>query len=235
MVAGEYRPHRMCRRERTREDLSRNGGAHRRPWSINPDYLEQTRVRHAHRLRELELIRADIQSDSVRYEPVALTYAALLFEYVDVPSALKTLKRNSCPNAVLTTVLQLPHATLGAVSQSPYTSLGTLASAITLVSPGVLCHAAEKAGFAVADSTTIELMSGKKFCVQNFKGDFRLLRFWREFVPPLASRQPEKGKERHSGHGFRKKSSTTRMNSSGSSTKGKCPRLSNMTNCALGA
>jgi hypothetical protein len=137
---------------------------------INPDYLEQTRVRHAHRLRELELIRADIQSDSVRYEPVALTYAALLFEYVDVPSALKTLKRNSCPNAVLTTVLQLPHATLGAVSQSPYTSLGTLASAITLVSPEVLCHAAEKAGFAVADSTTIELMSGKKFCVQNFKG-----------------------------------------------------------------
>jgi hypothetical protein len=137
---------------------------------VNPDYLEQTRVRHAQRLQELELICADIQSDSVRYEPVDLTYAALLFEYVDVPSTLKTLKANSRPNAVLTTVLQLPHATLGTVSQSPYTSLGTLASAIALVSPEVLCHAAVKAGFAVADSATIELLSGKKFWIQNFKG-----------------------------------------------------------------
>jgi hypothetical protein len=135
---------------------------------VNPGYLERTRARHAQRLGELELICADIQSDSLRYEPVDLTYAALVFEYVDVPSTLMTLKRNSRPNATLTTVLQLPHSTLGPVSQSPYTSLGSLASAMALVPPDELCHAAVKAGFAVAGSATLELPSGKKFWVQNF-------------------------------------------------------------------
>jgi hypothetical protein len=136
---------------------------------VNPDYVERTRARHAHRLQCLELICADVQSESVKYEPVDLTYAALLFEYVDVPSTLKTLKRNSRPSTVLTTVLQLPHATIHAVSPSPYKSLGTLASAMSLVAPETLCHAALDVGFTAADSATIELPSGKRFCVLHFR------------------------------------------------------------------
>ena len=61
---------------------------------VNPDYIERTRVRHAQRLPGLELVCADVQSESARYSPVDLTYAALLFEYVDVRSTLKMLKRN---------------------------------------------------------------------------------------------------------------------------------------------
>jgi hypothetical protein len=136
---------------------------------VNPDYIERTRVRHAQRLRGLELVCADVQSESATYSPVDLTYAALLFEYVDVHSTLKTLKRNSRPNAVLTTVLQLPHSNIHAVSPSPYKSLGRLASAITLVAPETLCHAAVDVGFTTADAMTIELTSGKMFCVQSFR------------------------------------------------------------------
>jgi ubiquinone/menaquinone biosynthesis C-methylase UbiE len=136
---------------------------------VNPQYVERTRVRHAQRLRGLELVCADVQSESLIYDSVDLTYAALLFEYVDLPSTLKTLRRNSRPGAVLTTVLQLPHSTIHAVSPSPYKSLGSLASAMTLVAPATLAHAAADVGFASADSTTIELSSGKMFCVQNFR------------------------------------------------------------------
>jgi hypothetical protein len=50
------------------------------------------------------MARAEVQSESLIYYPVDFTYAALLFEYVGVLSTLKTLKRNSRPNAVLTTV-----------------------------------------------------------------------------------------------------------------------------------
>jgi hypothetical protein len=103
------------------------------------------------------------------YGPVAFSYAALLFEYVDVPATLKTLRRNSRPDAALTTVLQLPHSELPAVSSSPYQSLSGLASAMTLVEPQILSRAAAQAGFAAAaDSTIIELASGKRFCVQKF-------------------------------------------------------------------
>jgi hypothetical protein len=136
---------------------------------VNPDYIERTRARHGQRLRGLELVCADVQSGSLMYGPVDLTYVALLFEYVDVASTLKTLKRNSRPGAVLTTVLQLPHSTIHAVSPSPYKSLGALASAMTLVAPETLCHAAVDVGFASVDSTTIELSSGKRFCVQNLR------------------------------------------------------------------
>ena len=135
---------------------------------LNPEYIECARARHAGRLQGLELLCADVQSESLTYGPVDFTYAALLFEYVDVPSTLRTLARNSRPDAVLTTVVQLPHSIMPAVSSSPYESLVRLASVMTLVAPESLSRAAMEAGFAAADSTVIELESGKRFCVQNF-------------------------------------------------------------------
>ena len=135
---------------------------------LNPDYIEWTRARHARRLRGLEVLCADVQSETLTYGPVDFTYAALLFEYVDVPSTLKTLARNSRPSAVLTTVLQLPHSTMPAVSSSPYGSLVSLATVMTLVAPESLSRAAAEVGFAAAGSHMIELKSGKRFCVQNF-------------------------------------------------------------------
>jgi len=126
---------------------------------VNPDYIERTRDRYAKRLQGLELICADVQSESLIYDAVEFTYAALLFEYVGLPSTLKTLKRNSRPGAILTAVLQLPHSSVPAISPSPYSSLGDLATAMTLVAPEKLCHAAEHVGFTVA---------GKRFRVQNF-------------------------------------------------------------------
>ncbi len=136
---------------------------------VNPDYIERTRARYAKRLPCLEVISADVQSEWLTYGPVELTYAALLLEYVDIASTLKTLRRNSRPNAILTTVLQLPHSTLDLVSASPYESLGSLASVMTLVAPEDLCRAAADVGFSVIDSTNIDLSSGKTFCVQNFR------------------------------------------------------------------
>jgi SAM-dependent methyltransferase len=135
---------------------------------VNPAYIERVRTRYAGRLLGLELVCADVQSESLTYGPVDFTYAALLFEYVGVLSTLKTLKRNSRPDAVLTAIVQLPHPTIHAVSPSPYKSLGSLASAMTLVAPEILRRAAADVGFAAADSTIIELSSGKRFCVQNF-------------------------------------------------------------------
>jgi hypothetical protein len=135
---------------------------------LNPDNVEQTRLRHSRRLRGLEPLCADIQFESLRYGPVDFTYAALLFEYVELRAALLTIRRNSRPNAALTTVLQLPHSTLPSVSTSPYTSLARLAPCMRLVAPEVLSNVALEVGFACADADGVELPSGKKFCVQNF-------------------------------------------------------------------
>ena len=135
---------------------------------LNSQYIQKTRERHLQRLPSLELLCADVQSEHLDYGPVDFTYAALLFEYVDISSVLRTLKRNSRPGAALTTVLQLPHAAMSLVSPSPYQSLGSLASLMTLVAPEELQSAARKTGFAFADAATVELPSGKQFCIQNF-------------------------------------------------------------------
>jgi ubiquinone/menaquinone biosynthesis C-methylase UbiE len=136
---------------------------------VNPDYIEQARRRHVRRLSNIELLCADIQSQSLMYGPVDFTYAALLFEYVDMAAALDTLKRNSRPTARLTTVVQLAHSTLSPVSSSPYQSLGRLASIMKLVAPEDLQYAAVQVGFAYEDSEILTSASGKQFCVQNFR------------------------------------------------------------------
>jgi len=37
---------------------------------VNPDYIERVRTRHAHRFDGLELVCADVQSESLAYGPV---------------------------------------------------------------------------------------------------------------------------------------------------------------------
>jgi hypothetical protein len=105
----------------------------------------------------------------LHYDPVDFTFAALLFEYVAVRTTLRTLRRNSRPDAILTTVLQLPHPTMPPLSDSPYESLGSLTSAMILVPPETLCRTAADVGFVLLDATVLELPSGKRFCVQNFR------------------------------------------------------------------
>ena len=138
---------------------------------VNPDYIERTRARYTHRLPGFELVCADVQSNSLEYDPVDFTYAALLFEYVGVPATMKTLKRNSRPGAVLTTVVQLPHTTIDSISPSPYQSLGALASIIAVVEPEALSRAAADVGFSETDSTIVDVPCGKQFCVQTFRAD----------------------------------------------------------------
>ena len=137
---------------------------------INPRYIEETARRHAGGLAGLELICADVQSDALRFDPVDLIYAALIFEYVDRPATLATLKRNCSPGGTLAVLLQLQDAGQQAVSASPYRSLGNLASVMSLVSPEELAREAAAAGFAAADSRVIVLASKKRFWLQTFRG-----------------------------------------------------------------
>jgi hypothetical protein len=136
---------------------------------INPAYIEALGVRHASRLPGLELHCADVQSESLRFEPVDLIYAALLFEYVDVTAALASMKRHCRIGGKLVTLLQLPHPEQQAVSPSPYKSLNLLALVMKLIAPADVLRLAAAVGFDVVDSESIELSSGKQFSLQTFR------------------------------------------------------------------
>lgn len=136
---------------------------------INPRYVEEAAARHAGRLNRLQLICADVQSELLQFDPVHLLYAGLLFEYVDVPSTMATLKRNCLQGGTLATILQLPSPDQLVVSPSPYKSLSLLAPALRLVAPSDLDGTAQAAGFAPGTSEIIELPSKKRFCLQTFR------------------------------------------------------------------
>jgi hypothetical protein len=123
----------------------------------------------AKRLKQLQLICADIQSKELHFEPVDLIYAALIFEYADVLPTIATLKRLCRGGGTLATVLQLPSSHQSAVSPSPYESLSRLAGFMSLVAPSNLSEIAVAAGFTPATSDIIELPSEKSFWVQTYR------------------------------------------------------------------
>jgi len=128
---------------------------------INPRYIEQTGMRHAHRSNGFELLCADVQSKALCFEPVDFVWAALLFEYVDVAMTLTALARNCRDGAFLATAVQLPHQSLTPVSPSPYPSLGALSAAIRLVAPEELERSAIACGFSPVDSESVAAPGGK--------------------------------------------------------------------------
>jgi trans-aconitate methyltransferase len=136
---------------------------------INPKYIAAAKSRLASRLKCLDLRCADVQSEQLQFESVELTYAALIFEYVDTASTLATLKRNLRAGGTLAVILQLPHSHQPSVSPSPYRSLDKLASALRLVEPDTLITQAIAAGFKFVGSETIDLSSGKQFLLQTFR------------------------------------------------------------------
>jgi len=136
---------------------------------INPDYIAACRARYANRLAQLDLRCANVESDGLRFEPVELIYAALLFEYVNPAATLATLKRNLLPGGTLAAILQLADPQQRAITPSKYRSLDALSCAFKPVVPADLCGYASAAGFGFVDSILMHLPTGKQFSLQKFE------------------------------------------------------------------
>lgn len=136
---------------------------------INPDYITATRSRFADRLSGLELVVGDVQSAAFSFSPVELIFAALLFEYVDLDSTLKSIRRLLCPNGRLVTVLQLPKTDIEPVTPTPFITLQSLAPCLRFVSPDQVCDRAAAFGFRHISGNRVCSHGGKVFEVQTFQ------------------------------------------------------------------
>jgi hypothetical protein len=92
-----------------------------------------------------------------------------VFEYVDVPAALRNLSRICPPNGLLAVVLQLPKQGVEAVTPSPHESLKELGSIMRLVPPEELVQSATAEGFDRLSHETISLPSSKQFAKLLFR------------------------------------------------------------------
>lgn len=141
---------------------------------INASYIARAADRYAATIPGLELHCADIQGDMPDIQAVELVYAALVFEYVDVATALRNLVRICKPDGHLATLVQLPKQGVEAVTPSPFTGLAALGTIMQLVPPEELFRSAQAQGFVRISCKTITLDSGKQFALQIFNRSGRL-------------------------------------------------------------
>jgi SAM-dependent methyltransferase len=136
---------------------------------INPSYIDLAASRYTERCKGLELYVGDIQSAQQIFQPVELIYVALVFEYLDITRAMRTLARHCVPGGTLATLVQLPHERKSAVTPSPYSSLQRLSPVMKLIEPNDLAACAAEEGFTLEDSDVVASTGGKRFAVQVFR------------------------------------------------------------------
>lgn len=136
---------------------------------INRDYVRELRSRFQGRFAWLEPICCDLDRERLRCEPVALAYAALLFEYVDVPLVMAKMAGLVSAGGVLGTVVQLPCADIPEVTPSPYKCLEALTPHFRVVTPEALRARAQRVGFSEMERRELVSAGGKKFCAQVFR------------------------------------------------------------------
>jgi trans-aconitate methyltransferase len=83
---------------------------------INAQYIDQVRGRFAGHFKTLELFVGDLERAEFAFAPVALLFAGLVFEYVDVDSVLWRIGSMLEPAGVLVSVIQLPSDTVSEVT-----------------------------------------------------------------------------------------------------------------------
>ena len=136
---------------------------------INPQYLDATAKRYADAFRELVLHNADIAGDELHLEPVDLSYAALILEYVDVAAALRNLLSICREAGHLVAVLQRPSSPLPAITPTIVPSILGLAAVMKLVDPLALVEVARGIGFALRESTSVTSSTGKQFAIHVYQ------------------------------------------------------------------
>ena len=138
---------------------------------INAAYLSVLKARFADKIPRLELIEADITAPDFGIDPVAMVFAALVFEYVDVARALRSIARCLAQGGILVAVLQLPSSESAPVTATRYKSLENLAPIMNLVSPPEFYHMCTSLGLQQVKTDSIPLKRGKAFFVGFYRKD----------------------------------------------------------------
>lgn len=136
---------------------------------LNPEYIEEARLRFSRRFPVLELFVGDLERDEIACSPVDLVFAPLVLEYVDVDTVLPRTCSMLRPRGTLVTVVQLPSDTVPEVTPSQFAILSTLSSVMRLVSPDRLRRLARAHGYRQIDCQLSEAPGGKRFQIQTFQ------------------------------------------------------------------
>lgn len=129
---------------------------------VNKEYLSECASRYRHRGYILNLIAADLNSDTLVLPATNLFIANLFLEYVDSQKFLSVVKESSEDDAVVSVVLQLSNST-SFVSQTNIKSLDVLSDFHVDVQKDELIDTMMRNSFELIFSQKYPLPGGKEF------------------------------------------------------------------------
>lgn len=129
---------------------------------INPSYLNALQHRHGARLK-LELHCIDLAEHLIRFAPVQLVHAALIFEHAGTGRCLENAIALVAPGGTLSVVLQLPAGSQPNVAATPFPSLQKLQDHFALIDPQQFQTTLKQAGFHLKHEGRRPLPSAKAF------------------------------------------------------------------------
>ena len=138
---------------------------------INPSYLKILKARFGNRIPCLELINGDITASDFWIDPVSMVFAGLVFEYVDVLCALRSIARCLAAGGIFLAVLQERSTESAPVTATCYKSLELLSPIMNLVSPMEFSNMCGSVGLQEIRTDTIPLKKGKAFFVGFYQKD----------------------------------------------------------------
>jgi hypothetical protein len=136
---------------------------------LNPQFVAATAGRFASRFERFESLVGAIPDPAIAFPPVAMLFAGLLFEYVEIEPALAWMFARLEAEGLLVTALQLPNPSMPSVTPSPYTSLESLAPVFAYRSATALRDAALALGAVETHSSIRRASGGKDFAIQAFR------------------------------------------------------------------
>lgn len=135
---------------------------------INQSYLDETEKRFSSKIKQLELINADINTSTQSYIKADLIWAALIFEYVDMDKALEFIARNAAESARMIVTIQYNNGA-NSVSQTGVETVKSVKDIFRVVNGDKLQNTASQFGFELMNLEENILPDGKSFFTYEFK------------------------------------------------------------------
>ncbi len=134
---------------------------------INKSYIEETRKRFGHKIKQLRLINADINSSNESFVKADFVWGALILEYVDIEHCFEFLQKNTTEGAILVITIQSNNG-VESVSQTGIKSLNLVEDIFKVVDKEDLKQKALKFGFNLIDYEENILPNRKSFFTLEF-------------------------------------------------------------------
>lgn len=135
---------------------------------INPDYLQQVRIRFGNKIKNLITYCVDLQNEKLDLPNIDLAFCGLILEYVDPENVLKKIIKTLNKNGKIVIINQQNKQT-SFVTKIKYKSLERLTKIVNEISEHEIIAVCERLNLKMIHKREIQLNEEKSFLILTYQ------------------------------------------------------------------